>query len=59
MNIPKEATYYYQHTYYKLGDFYAMYHTPTGWKESGSITNQTIIKTGVPINARKISQNQN
>ena len=49
-NIPKGAEYYYQHTYYKFGDMYALYFVNGSWRQSASLTNEELALYGVEIN---------
>lgn len=54
MNIPKDAEYYYQHTYYKKGtEHYAMYYQK-GWRASATLSNETLTAKGVPINVQPL-----
>lgn len=41
-NIPPGAEYYYQHTYYKFGDMYALYFANGSWRQSASVTNEEL-----------------
>jgi len=40
--MPFGATHKIGNTYYKLGNFYAMYYSNGIWKESASITNKNL-----------------
>ena len=46
-NVPEGAEYYYNNTYYRLGNIFAMYYS-NGWKESAT-SNETIKAMGVPV----------
>lgn len=41
-NIPKGAEYYYQHTYYKFCEHYALYFANSSWRQSASVTNEEL-----------------
>ncbi len=48
--IPRGATHYYTHTYYKKGDFYSQYWANGKWNDSARITNLKLMQIGVNIN---------
>ena len=49
-NIPPGTEYYYQHTYYKFGEHYALYFANSSWRQSASVTNEELVLYGVKIN---------
>ena len=52
-NIPLDAEYYYQRTYYKFGDHYALYFANGSWRQSASVTNEVLVLNGAKINLLK------
>ena len=57
-NIPTGAEYYYKHTYYKLGDVYAMYYQ-NGWRESATLSNERLMHEGTLINVKPVPDQKN
>jgi hypothetical protein len=51
-NITRLPTYYYQHTYYRFGEYYSRYYAAGLWKDSGKFTNEHIALHGVEIKNR-------
>lgn len=49
MNKPKDAEYYYRSTYYKKGDYYALYFVKGAWRESAFVTNELLELEGVKL----------
>ncbi len=49
-NIPPGAEYYYQHTYYKFGEHYALYFANSSWRQSASVTNEELALSATKIN---------
>jgi len=46
MKQPIDAEYLFNNTYYKKGDYYALYYSKSVWKVSASITNIKLIEIG-------------
>lgn len=54
--VPKDATRYHNHTYYKAGSgHYALYFSKGTWRESASIPNSQLPEIGVSC-VRKLSK---
>lgn len=49
-NAPLSAEYYYQGSYYKLGEYYALYFANGSWRHSASVTNEELVLNADEIN---------